>query len=338
MTSATTRSVWPMTGTSGWRVWCYVSDTDLARQMGVAAITCASARLTTPALLTGPVQLRNRDGEEIQASALVSMDFSYLVRLGLRSAHDPRIQDTIKVVDQVLKVDTPSGPVYHRYNEDGYGEYRTAGRSMATASGAPGRCWWASADTWRCRAARIRFPICAPCGAAPAAAACCRSRCGMRADPELELAPGRPSGSAMPLLWSARRISEAADRARASAPDRAAAVVEQRYRGAKRGARGGWHWRDEVPVLRHESGRALLIEDRHPFTLHFGFDGWQRVDGTRGSWRSLSACGRCDCRRRSCPQAAELNFTRRYEDRWEGVDHRVSWVMPARNAALSTFG
>jgi glucoamylase len=32
------------------------------------------------------------------------MDFSYLVRLGLRSATDPRILETIKVVDQVLLV------------------------------------------------------------------------------------------------------------------------------------------------------------------------------------------------------------------------------------------
>jgi glucoamylase len=58
------------------------------------------------------VQLRDRDGEVIQASALVSMDFSYLVRQGLRSAQDPRIQDTIAVVDRMLYGDRWEGVDY----------------------------------------------------------------------------------------------------------------------------------------------------------------------------------------------------------------------------------
>jgi glucoamylase len=44
------------------------------------------------------------------------------VRFGLRSADDPRILNTIKVIDAKLKVDTPSGPCWHRYIKDGYGE------------------------------------------------------------------------------------------------------------------------------------------------------------------------------------------------------------------------
>jgi len=38
---------------------------------------------------TPEVRLRNRDGESLLASALVSLDFSYLVRLGLRHPLDP---------------------------------------------------------------------------------------------------------------------------------------------------------------------------------------------------------------------------------------------------------
>ena len=65
--------------------WCYFEDTPLARELGVR---------------------RNRDGESLLASALVSLDFSYLVRLGLRHPLDPRVRETIRVVDHVLKVET----------------------------------------------------------------------------------------------------------------------------------------------------------------------------------------------------------------------------------------
>lgn len=52
----------------------------------------------------------------------VSPDLLVLVRFGLRSADDPRILDTIKLVDSLLKVETAQGPIWHRYNGDGYGQ------------------------------------------------------------------------------------------------------------------------------------------------------------------------------------------------------------------------
>ena len=30
---------------------------------------------------------------------------------------------TLKIVDELLRTDTPNGPVWHRYNGDGYGEH-----------------------------------------------------------------------------------------------------------------------------------------------------------------------------------------------------------------------
>lgn len=55
--------------------------------------------------------LRNRDGEMIDVAELVAMEFSYLVRFGLRSATDPRVLNTLTVVHEALGVDTPSGVV-----------------------------------------------------------------------------------------------------------------------------------------------------------------------------------------------------------------------------------
>src|SRR6185437_9099701 len=103
--------------------WCYVSDTPLAHQLGVAGYYVRIATPEGDAGMNPRVQLRNRAGETIAAATLVSLDFSYLVRLGLRHGRDPRVLDTLRVVDQELRVETPSGAVYHRYNDDGYGEY-----------------------------------------------------------------------------------------------------------------------------------------------------------------------------------------------------------------------
>jgi glucoamylase len=57
------------------------------------------------------------------ARHLVSPDALALVRFGLRAADDPRILGTIKVIDSLLKVETPTGPSWHRYNDEGYGEH-----------------------------------------------------------------------------------------------------------------------------------------------------------------------------------------------------------------------
>ena len=74
-------------------------------------------------------------------SALVSLDFLYLARLGLRAANDPHLENTVKVVDALLRVETPSGVGYRRYNEDGYGRASaTAALSTASGSVAYGRC------------------------------------------------------------------------------------------------------------------------------------------------------------------------------------------------------
>jgi glucoamylase len=322
--------------------WCYVCHTELSRRIGVEGYYVRLGSAERSAALAGQVQLRNRDGETILCSALVSLDFSYLVRLGLRSAHDPRVQDTIKVVDRVLKVDTPSGPVYHRYNEDGYGEYPDGrpfdgggvGRAWPLLVGERGHLAMQSGEDpisylrtmWRCSSVGGMLPE-QVWDSAPIAA--------------LELAPGRPSGSAMPLLWSHAEFLKLLIAREGRRPIELLQAVEQRYRasGDQYAARAAaaWHWRTEVPVLQHETGRALLIEDRSAFALHFGFDGWQRIEERAASAQPFGLWAvRLSAEELAGP--SELNFTRRYQDRWEGVDHRVSLGHTGQERALGGRG
>ncbi|MGZ3862294.1 MAG: glucan 1,4-alpha-glucosidase [Bacteroidia bacterium] len=107
--------------------WTYVTGSDLAKFVGVEGYyvrigpheTADEGNLGSD-LLT----ISNRPkGENIcPASEMVSPDALALVRFGLRAADDPRILNTIKVIDATLKLDNPLGPVWYRYNRDGYGE------------------------------------------------------------------------------------------------------------------------------------------------------------------------------------------------------------------------
>ena len=86
-----------------------------------------------------------------------------LVPFGLRSPNNPRIVTTVKAIDFLLKVDTPRGTAWRRYNGDRYGE-RPNGSPYRNHPGAesagPGRSWRASGGTtsWRRAAGRGRPP------------------------------------------------------------------------------------------------------------------------------------------------------------------------------------
>ncbi len=64
---------------------------------------------------------------EFPANEIVDGGFLQLVRFGVRRANDPTIVDSVRVIDQVLKVETPYGPVWRRYNHDGYGDREDGG-------------------------------------------------------------------------------------------------------------------------------------------------------------------------------------------------------------------
>ena len=67
------------------------------------------------------IELNNTAGT-FQENEIVDAGFLELVRLGIKSPNDALIVKSLKVVDEVLKVNTPNGEGFYRYNNDGYGE------------------------------------------------------------------------------------------------------------------------------------------------------------------------------------------------------------------------
>jgi glucoamylase len=287
--------------------------------------------------VTGTLMLRNRNGETIRACALVALDFSYIVRLGLRSATDPRIVDTIKVVDEVLKVDTPSGPVYRRYNEDGYGEHddgspydgNGVGRAWPLLTGERGHLALQAGED-PIEYIKTMRNCASPGGLLP------EQVWDAAPIPERHLFPGRPSGSAMPLVWSHAEFLKLLIARQAGRPVELLESVAKRYGGSAPKAKY-IRWRNEVPVPSLCQGRALLIEDRQPFTLHLGWDGWQDVTDVPAQQLPFGLWGVAIEPERYAGRK-ELNFTRRYTEGWEGQNHTVEIAATEEQRTLKHVG
>ena len=107
--------------------WTSVSGTPLACRLGVEGyyvLVLPGSALDHRNMFRAVIPIHNRLGNvAVRADELVGTEFLQLVRFGLRRPDDPLILDSIRVADALLKTDTPSGPVWHRYNCDGYGEH-----------------------------------------------------------------------------------------------------------------------------------------------------------------------------------------------------------------------
>jgi glucoamylase len=78
----------------------------------------------------GTIRIANRGPDEkydFEAREIIDAGFLELVRYGIRRADDPLIVDSLKVVDHCLKIESPYGACWRRYNHDGYGQKKDGG-------------------------------------------------------------------------------------------------------------------------------------------------------------------------------------------------------------------
>lgn len=273
----------------------------------------------------GPIVLANRGGETFPTERLVGLEALALVRYGLRRPDDPRILDTVKIIDATLRVDTSAGPLYHRYQNDGYGEHQDGSPFNGTGIG---RLWPLLTGERAHYALAVGEPV-EPYLAAIAASTSAGNLLPEQvwdnaAIPERRLFPGRPSGSATPLVWAhaeylkllAAIENTAADQIEAVAAHYAAPPPTQTA-----------HIRDEL--LLRTSVTTIIIEDRQPFRLHFGTDGWSHPTDMDSVPLGLGRHG-VTLSREALGAAHTIEWTR-FEivsGEWEHVDHTIVLLTP----------
>ncbi len=308
--------------------WTFVDDTPLAKRFGVSGYFIRTlpvdARRRNQALAE-PVPIKNLAADpDLPANAQVATDFLQLVRYGLRSADDPRIRDSLKVVDGLLKTETPSGPVWHRYNDDGYGEHDDGrpfdgagrGRGWPLLTGERGH-YALSAGEDALPYLDAMIAMSSPLGLIP------EQVWDSDPIPQYNLKPGRPSGSAMPLVWAhAEFVKLCYSRALGRPVDRPAATWE-RYRGAA--PRLDYAiWGPTMRLRRLRAGDALTIALKARARVHWGVDGWKEISDldTRDVGLGLHVV---DLPVAALAAGRTIQFTFLWLDTqaWEGEDYEI---------------
>ena len=274
--------------------------------------------------LTAPVLVRNVANGSMPADKLVGMEFLTLVRMGLRSADDKRITDTLALVDSMLMEQTPSGPSYHRYNGDGYGEHIDGSAFNGIGIG---RLWpllTAERGEYEISRGKTAKPyldamtrMTGPGGLLP------EQVWDTAPLPGLGLTPGKPSGSAMPLVWAHAEFLKLLAATSNGRPVELLDEVENRY-GSKVPQARDWHWRKNSPFARMPTDRQLVIEATEPFVLRFGVDDWAQITDRAATQTAFGMYG-VSLGSEDLHGAGSVAFTFHYPEtnQWEGQNYEV---------------
>jgi glucoamylase len=311
--------------------WTYVTGTDLAEEHGVEGYYVRiappeEADASSPA--KGFVPIKNRPpGQSNQpASQIVSPDALALVRFGLRAPDDPRILNTLKVIDALLKVKTPNGPAWRRYNDDGYGEHEDGSPFDGTGIG---RAWplltgerahYELAAGHRQEAQRLLHALEAfanPGGMIP------EQIWDSEDIPENELFCGEASGSAMPLVWA---HSEYIKLRHSLQDGKIFDLPEQTYeryiKKETESHQASWRFNHKCQSI--PAGKTLRIEVLQPARIHWSTNDWKDSQDMDTSDTGLGVYI-ADLPSKDLASGAEIVFTIYWldQDRWEGKDYQV---------------
>jgi glucoamylase len=282
--------------------WTYAIDGELARRVGVEGYYVRIAPETDGAAspLQGFVPIKNRA---------------------------PKIVNTIKVIDQVLRATLPQGPCWYRYNGDGYGEHEDGSPFDGTGIGRPWPLLAGERAHYELAAGRpdvadalMRVMEASTAGAGRLIPEQVWDSVDL---PELELFKGKPTGSACPLVWAHAEYIKLRRSLREGRIFDQPRQTVQRYLVEKRRCQHFlWIFNNKVRTL--PCGKILRIALLSPAVVHWSLDNWKTAFDTHTRDTSLGVHV-VDLPTEKMPTNRPIVFTFRWEPegRWEGVNYSV---------------
>jgi glucoamylase len=256
------------------------------------------------------------------ARDIVDGGFLQLVRYGILSAGDPLIVDSLRVVDAVLKTETPSGACWHRYNHDGYGQKPGGG---PYTSWGQGRAWpllTGERGHYELAAGRDCRPFLHAMEKFSNATCLLPEQIWDEDDiPDAQMHRGGPTGSANPLLWA---HSEYVRLLRSSQDGKVFDSIPEvlaRYKNGQPQTKVEY-WLPRHPICQARKDHTLRICAPEGFRLRWSADGWKtsrdsdsRATGIGGEY--------FDAGPKDFQSQIDFTFFWPSRSQWEGQNHCV---------------
>jgi glucoamylase len=261
--------------------WMYVAENDWCKKYEVDGYyerIAAVSEIDGVPYIGKDVLVKNHveTDEEFLSYHMVSPDVLALVRFGLREADDTRIHNSLKIIDARLKLETPAGPIWYRYDDDGYGEHEDGspfdgtgiGRAWPLLTGERAHYEVASGDTKQAKNLLKTIESLANDGGL------LPEQTWDAADiPERELYFGKPTGSAMPLAWAhAEYIKLLRSLRDGKVFDMPPQTVKRYLKDKTQSPRMLWRFNNKIRSI--PSGKLLRIETLAPACVHWSSDDW----------------------------------------------------------------
>lgn len=312
--------------------WLYATGTDWCTQFGVDGYYERIASVSDDAVnrFQSDVQIKNvPDVNAYQRAVhLISPDALALVRFGLRAADDPRILNTVKVIDALLKIETPRGTTWHRYNNDGYGEHADGsafdgtgiGRGWPLLTGERAHYELALGRTKAAKKLKAdleRFS--GKGGLLP------EQVWDSEPIPAHELALGRPTGSAMPLAWAHAEYLKLLRSLRDNQVfDRPPQTVKRYLEHGTVSHIKSWRFNHKIRTI--SVCKRLRIEVLAPATVHWTIDNWKTThdDPTHDVGVGVFFVD-LNIPDTPCGTNVEFTFYWHHTDTWEGRNFSVEF-------------
>ncbi|HTM56279.1 MAG TPA: glycoside hydrolase family 15 protein [Pirellulales bacterium] len=260
---------------------------------------------------------------EFPAKDVVDAGFLELVRYGIRKAGDPLMEDSLAVIDRVLRVETPFGPSWRRYNHDGYGQREDGGPYLGWGRGRAWPLLTGERGHYELAAGRDPGPYLRTLERFANGSLLAEQVWDEADRPDSRLFLGRPTGAAMPLVWA---HAEYLTLLRSTADGQVFDFLPHlaaRYQ-ARQGCKKLEIWKPNRHVRSICPGWTLRVQAPEPFQLRWTANEWQdiRQDESIATGLGVHYFDLFIPPGQSAPQ--RFTFYWPNKSRWEGRDYTVN--------------